>query len=103
MDNERVQELLFQLAQDISYIKGRLDTLDELKMETKEVSNKIEKLEMQNERHEKQIASLENRSNTMEQFTRNNMNDSRKQMVSVYISLGMAIISAVISFVFNMF
>ena len=102
MDNERVQELLFQLAQDISYIKGRLDTLDELKIETKEVSNKIEKLEMQNERHEKQIASLENRSSTMEQFTRNNMNDSRKQMVSVYISLGMAIISAVISFVFNM-
>ena len=103
MDNERVQELLFQLAQDISYIKGRLDTLDELKIETKEVSNKIEKLEMQNERHEKQIASLENRSSTMEQFTRNNMNDSRKQMVSVYISLGMAIVSAVISFVFNMF
>ena len=103
MDNERVQELLFQLAQDISYIKGRLDTLDELKIETKEVSNKIEKLEMQNERHEKQIASLENRSNTMEQFTRNNMNDSRKQMVSVYISLGMAIVSAVLSFVFNMF
>ena len=103
MDNERVQELLFQLAQDISYIKGRLDTLDELKIETKEVSNKIEKLEMQNERHEKQIASLENRSNTMEQFTRNNMNDSRKQMVSVYISLGMAIVSTVLSFVFNMF
>lgn len=102
MDNERTTELLLTLVQDISYIKGRLDTLDELKSEQKEAGNKLEKIEAQNERHERQIKSLENRASTMEQFTRNNMNDSKKQMVSVYISLGMAIISAVISFVFNM-
>ena len=33
----------------------------------------------------------------MEQFTRNNMADSKKQQTGVFISMGMAIFSAVIS------
>ena len=66
MDEKKTTELLLTLVQDISYIKGRLDTLDEIKMEQKENSNKIEKIEAQNERHERQINSLEKRSSTME-------------------------------------
>lgn len=103
MNEDKTQELLLQLVQDVSYIKGRLDTLDELKMETKELNNKIEKLEMQNERHEKCIKSLENRQSTMEQFTRNQMADSKKQQTSIFISLGLAIFSSVLSFIFAMF
>ena len=97
MDEKKTTELLLTLVQDISYIKGRLDTLDEIKMEQKENSNKIEKIEAQNERHERQIKSLENRSSTMEEFVRKQMNDSKKQMSGVFVSMGIAIFSAVIS------
>ena len=97
MDEKKTTELLLTLVQDISYIKGRLDTLKEKKMEQKENSNKIEKIEAQNERHERQIKSLENRSSTMEEFVRKQMNDSKKQMSGVFVSMGVAIFSAVIS------
>jgi uncharacterized membrane protein len=99
MDEKKTTELLLTLVQDISYIKGRLDTLDEIKMEQKENSNKIEKIEAQNERHERQIVSLEKRASTMEEWNRNKMNDSKKQMSSVFISMGVAIFSAIVSIV----
>ena len=99
MDEKKTTELLLTLVQDISYIKGRLDTLDEIKMEQKENSNKIEKIEAQNERHERQINSLEKRASTMEEWNRNKMNDSKKQMSSVFISMGVAIFSAIVSIV----
>ena len=98
LDNDKVIEMLIQLMTDMSYVKAKLDNIDEQKL-----SSRIDQLEAFNAQHEKTIKSLEHRANTMEQFTRNNMNDSKKQMVSVYISLGMAIVSAVISLVFNMF
>lgn len=99
MDEKKTTELLLTLVQDISYIKGRLDTLDEIKMEQKENSNKIEKIEAQNERHERQIVSLEKRASTMEEWNRNKMNDSKKQMSSVFVSMGIAIFSAIVSIV----
>ena len=99
MDEKKTTELLLTLVQDISYIKGRLDTLDEIKMEQKENSNKIEKIEAQNERHERQINSLEKRASTMEEWNRNNMSDSKKQMSNVFVSMGIAIFSAVVSIV----
>ena len=99
MDEKKTTELLLTLVQDISYIKGRLDTLDEIKMEQKENSNKIEKIEAQNERHERQIVSLEKRASTMEEWNRDKMNDSKKQMSSVFISMGIAIFSAIVSIV----
>ena len=99
MDEKKTTELLLTLVQDISYIKGRLDTLDEIKMEQKENSNKIERIEAQNERHERQINSLEKRAGTMEEWNRNKMNDSKKQMSSVFVSMGIAIFSAIVSIV----
>ena len=97
MDNDKIMEMLIQLMSDMSYVKAKLDNIDEQRL-----SSRIDQLEAQNAQHEKTIKSLETRASTMEQFTRNNMNDSKKQMVSVYISLGMAIVSAVMSFIFNL-
>lgn len=97
MDNDKIMEMLIQLMSDMSYVKAKLDNIDEQRL-----SSRIDQLEAQNAQHEKTIKSLETRASTMEQFTRNNMNDSKKQMISVYISLGMAIVSAIISFIFNL-
>ena len=97
MDDGKTQELLLQLLQDIAVIKAKLDAIEEIKLDAKAINSRVDALEAQNREHDKTIKSLENRASTMEQFTRNNMADSKKQQTGVFISMGMAIFSAVIS------
>jgi phosphopantetheine adenylyltransferase len=103
MDDGKTQDLLLQLLQDIAVIKAKLDAIEEIKLDAKTIGVRVDHLEAQNREHDKSIRSLENRANTMEQFTRNNMVDSKKQMTSVYISIGMALFSAALSVVINLF
>lgn len=51
----------------------------------------------ENERHEKQTQTLENRANILEKFVRDNMTDSKKTQMSVFISIGIAIFSTVLT------
>lgn len=94
MDNEKIQDLLLQLMQDMSYIKAKLDAIDEQKL-----NSRIDSLEAQNREHDRIIKSLEKRNNTMEEFTRKNMQDAKKQQTGIFISMGLALFSAVISLV----
>lgn len=98
MDNNKIQELLLQLVQDMSFVKAKLSNIEEQKL-----SARIDSLEAQNREHDKTIKSLEKRNDTMEQFVRENMQDSKKQQISVFISLGLAVFSAVLSLIINMF
>lgn len=98
MDNEKIQELLLQLVQDMSFVKAKLSNIEEQKL-----SSRIDQLEAQNREHDKTIKSLERRNDTMEQFVRNNMQDSKKQQTSIFISMGMAIFSAIVSMVIGLF
>lgn len=102
MNDEKTQELLLKLLEDVAVIKAKLDSIEEIKIDAKTSNTRIEKLEMITERQEKQIKSLENRCSTMEEFTRDNLLESKKTQTGVFISLGLAIFSAVISFVFNL-
>lgn len=102
MNDEKTQELLLKLLEDVGVIKAKLDTIEEIKIDAKMSNARIEKLEMITERQEKQIRSLENRNSAMEEFTRNNLSESKKTQTGVFISLGLAIFSSVISFVFNL-
>ena len=97
MDNEKIQELLIQLLSDMSYVKAKLDNI-----EAQNISNRIDHLEATVNAHEKTIKSLENRASTMEQFTRNNMMEAKKQQTQTFISMGMAIFSALVSFAIGM-
>lgn len=65
------------------------------------MNSRIDHLEAQNREHDKTIKSLERRNDTMEQFVRNNMNDSKKQQAGIFISMGLAVFSAVVSFIFS--
>ena len=103
MNEEKTQELLLKLIEDMAIVKAKLDVVEEIKMDAKESNAKIERIEMQNERHEKQLKSLENRSNTLEQFVRNNLTDAKKQQTSVFISMGMAVFSAILSFLLHLY
>ena len=96
MGEDKIQELLLQLVQDMSFVKAKLSNIAEQKL-----SARIDQLEAQNREHDKTIKSLENRNNTMEQFVRNNMQDSKKQQTGIFISMGLAIFSAVVSFIFS--
>ena len=98
MDDNKVQDILLQLLSDMAYVKAKLDNIDEQKLNAR-----IDALEAQNREHDRTIKSLERRNDTMEQFVRNQMNDSKKQMTSVYVSMGLALFSAVLTFILNLF
>jgi hypothetical protein len=97
VDNEKTNDLLLQLLQDIAVIKAKLESIEEIKLDTKDLGHRVDNLEAQNREHDKTLKSLENRASTMEQFTRSNMMDSKKQMTSVYVSMGMAVFSCILS------
>ena len=98
MGDDKIQELLLQLVQDMSFVKAKLSNIEEQKL-----SSRIDNLEAQNREHERMIRSLEKRNNSMEEFVRTNMQDSRKQQISVFISLGLAVFSAILSLIINLF
>jgi hypothetical protein len=99
MDENKISDMLLVLMQDIAVIKAKLDSIEEIKLDTKSLGNRVDHLEAQNREHDRIIKSLENRANTMEKFTRDNMADAKKQQTSVFISVGMAIFSAILSLV----
>lgn len=98
MGEDKIQELLLQLVQDMSFLKAKLSNIEEQKL-----SSRIDNLEAQNREHERTIRSLEKRNGNMEEFVRTNMQDSRKQQTSVFISLGLAVFSAILSLIINLF
>ena len=96
MGDDKIQELLLQLVQDMSFVKAKLSSIEEQKL-----SARIDSLEAQNREHDRIIKSLEKRSDTMEQFVRGNMQESKKQQTSIFLSIGLAIFSAIVSIVIN--
>ena len=98
MGEDKIQELLLQLVQDMSFLKAKLSNIEEQKL-----SSRIDNLEAQNREHERTIRSLEKRNDSMEEFVRTNMQDSKKQQISVFVSMGLAVFSAILSLIINLF
>lgn len=96
MGDDKIQELLLQLVQDMSFVKAKLSNIEEQKL-----ASRIDHLEAQNREHDKTIKSLENRNNTMEQFVRSSMQDTKKQQTGVFISMGLAVFSALLSMIIS--
>ena len=103
MNDDKISDMLMVLMQDIAVIKAKLDSIEEIKLDTKTIGTRVDHLEAQNREHDRIIKSLENRANTMEKFTRDNMADAKKQQTSIFISVGLAIFSAVLSIVIGLF
>lgn len=97
MGDDKIQELLLQLVQDMSFVKAKLSNIEEQRL-----AARIDQLEAQNREHDKTIKSLENRSNTMEQFVRGSLQDTKKQQTGVFISMGLAVFGAIVSLVINL-
>ena len=102
MDNDKIETLLLQLVQDVSYIKARLEVLETVQNDCKELNNRIDKLEADDKEHTKSIEKLEHRASATEEFIREKMSETNKTQKGVFISLGLAVFSAVVSFVMNL-
>ena len=98
MGEDKIQELLLQLVQDMSFLKAKLSNIEEQKLSTR-----IDNLKTQNREHEQTIRKKEKRNDGMEEFVRTNMQDSRKQQISVFVSIGLAVFSAILSMIINLF
>lgn len=103
MQEDKISDMLLVLMQDIAVIKAKLESIEEIKLDTKSLGTRVDHLEAQNREHDRIIKSLENRASTMEKFTRDNMADSKKQQNSIFISIGMAVFSAILSIVIGLF
>ena len=103
MENKNIEELLIQLLQDMAIVKSKLDTLEDLKLDSKTMNQRLDKIEAMNERHNDSIYKLEHRANALEEFTRNGIVDGKKQQTSVMVSVGIAVLSAILSVIMNLF
>ena len=97
MGNDRTEELLLQLIQDMAEVKAKLNNMEEQK-----ISSRIDLLEAQTREQERVIKSLENRELTLEEFIRNNMNEANKSNKAVWASIGIAFLTAALSFLINL-
>ena len=100
--DDKTQDLLLQLLQDIAVVKAKLDAIEEIKLDQKSIGTRVDHLEAQNREHDKTIKSLEHRADTMEEFIRRNMQESKKQTNKMFISMAVAIFSAFISVFFGL-
>lgn len=103
MGDSKIEDLLLKLLEEMAIVKSKLEVLDELKGDSKNINARVDKIEAMNERHNDSIQKLEHRANIMEQYQRDKMVDSKKQMTSVYISIGMAVFGAILSVIMNLF
>lgn len=92
MNEGKIEDLLLKLIEDMAYVKSKLESID-----GQNLGSRIDAIEAQNKEHDRIIKSLENRNNKMEEFVRGNLNDTKKQQTSIFISLGVAIFSAILS------
>ena len=97
MDNDRIETLLLKLLEDMAVVKSRLDSIEEIKLDTKELTSRVDKIDSEQRTHHKQLQSLEKRQNTLENFIRNEIVDSQKQSKTVTVSVGIAVMSAIIT------
>ena len=103
MGDSKIEDLLLKLLEEMAIVKSKLEVLDELKGDSKNINARVDKIEAMNERHNDSIQKLEHRANIMEQYQRDKMVDSKKQMTSIYISMGMAVFGAILSVIINLF
>ena len=97
MGNDRIEELLLQLIQDMAEVKAKFNNMEEQKL-----SSRIDLLEAQTREQERIIKTLEKRELTLEEFIRNNMDEANKSNKAVWTSIGIVFLTAALSFLINL-
>ena len=97
MGSDRTEELLLQLIQDMADVKAKFNNMEEQKL-----SSRVDLLAAQTREQERVIRTLENRQVTLEEFIRNNINEANKSNKAVWVSIGIALLTAALSFLINL-
>ena len=97
MGSDSTEELLLHLIQDMAEVKAKFNNMEEQKL-----SSRVDLLEAQTREQERVIRTLENRQVTLEEFIRNNMNEANKSNKAVWTSIGIAFLTAALSFLVNL-
>lgn len=98
MDAEKIQELLLQLVQDMSYVKTKLENIDEQK-----IVSRLDQLESKTKEYTRVIERLEKESEKTEDYIRTSLQESKRQQTNIFISMGLAIFSSILTFIFSLF
>ena len=97
MDNEKIQELLLKLIEDMSYVKAKLDNIDAQKL-----SSRVDLLEAQAREYDRMIKQLDIRNNGMEQYIKDNLVNSNKANKALWTSIGLAVFSMLLTIISNL-
>lgn len=98
MGDEKAMELLLQILQDMSFVKAKLESIDEQK-----ISSRLDELESTSKENSRVIEKLEKETEKTEDYIRDSLINSKHQQTTIFISLGLALFSAALSFVFGLF
>lgn len=97
MGDEKATELLLQILQDMSFVKAKLESIDEQK-----ITSRLDELESSSKENSRVIQKLEKETEKTEDFIRSSLVNSKHQQATIFVSLGVALFSAVLSFVFGL-
>lgn len=92
MSDEKVQELLLKLIEDVATINAKLDSINEQRL-----ANRMDLLEAQTREQERVIKGLENRNNKLEEYVRNTLVEHEKANKGLWTSIGLAMFSVVLT------
>ena len=97
MDNDRIEELLLKKQKKMAKVEAKLDNI-----ETQNLSGRIDSLEAQTREQERVIKGLESRNNATELFIRDSLVDNNKTNKTLWISIGLAVFSVVLTIISNL-
>ena len=97
MDNDRIEELLLKLLEKMAKVEAKLDNI-----ETQNLSGRIDSLEAQTREQERVIKGLEIKNNDIEMFIRDSLVDNNKTNKTLWISIGLAVFSVVLTIISNL-
>lgn len=92
MSDEKVQELLLKLIEDVATINAKLDSINEQRL-----ASRMDLIEAQTREQERVIKGLENRNNKLEEYVRNTLVEKDKTNKGLWTSLGLAMFSVVLT------
>ena len=98
MNDNKVEDILLELLREVAYIKAKIDNID-----AQNLNLRIDAFECQNIEHDNTIKSLECRNSSVEEYLRNTLIESKKQNLSTWIGVGMAIFGSLLSVSINLF
>lgn len=96
MSDEKVQELLLKLIEDVATINAKLDSINEQRL-----ASRMDLIEAQTREQERVIKGLENRNSKLEEYVRNTLVEYEKANKGLWTSLGLTMFSIVLTVVTN--